>query len=85
MSDQRPSCFGDLDTVFPLRADGLRASPTECLCCVHKTPCLKTAMQGRASVALKREKLDRAYSAGLIGFLERWSRRKALSNLDKKK
>ncbi len=85
MNDQRPECFGDLDTVFPLRADGLRASPTRCLCCAHKTPCLKTAMQSKAAVAVKSEKLERAYSAGLIGFFERWSRRKALANLEKKK
>ncbi len=85
MNDRRPECFGDLDTVFPLRPDGLRASPTECLCCIHKTLCLKTAMRSSAAVAVKRENLERADCAGLIGFFERWSRKKTLAKLEKKK
>jgi len=43
-----PECFGDLQTVFPLRSDGLRVTPVRCLQCVHKTPCLRTALGKRS-------------------------------------
>ena len=42
----RPYCFGRLDTVFPMGADGLRATPESCMVCYCKTECLRQAMAG---------------------------------------
>lgn len=77
--DPLPACYGDLETVFPMGPEGLRHSPEACLSCDHKTPCLKTAMARKNSVAVHEELVDRAYDAGLMGFIERWSRKKTLS------
>lgn len=73
-----PICFGVLETVFPMGADGLRASPEECLMCLRKTECLQKAMAGSGGVEVREEILDRAYSSGVVGFFERWSRKKDL-------
>ena len=40
------------------------------------------AIQGRDGLKVREEQIDRAYSSGMIGFLERWSRKKAI---DRKK
>ena len=74
----KPHCFGDLQTVFPTRADGLRHSPPVCMACVFKTECLREAMERPQGVAVKEESLDRAYAAGMVGFMSRWSRKKEL-------
>ena len=74
----KPRCFGDLNTVFPPTADGLRHSPPACMACVFKTECLRTAMARPQGVAVKEETLDRAYAAGMVGFVSRWSRKKEL-------
>ncbi|MCP4689402.1 MAG: hypothetical protein GY859_15215 [Desulfobacterales bacterium] len=58
--------------------DGLRSSPEECLGCTRKTACLQAAMAGPRGGEVRGEILDRAYSAGAVGFLERWSRKKDL-------
>ena len=76
---EKPGCFGELDTVFPMGADGLRASPPQCMQCPHKTACLRAAVQGKKGTTVRREAIDRAYRSGAIGFLERWSRRKMLA------
>ena len=81
---KRPSCFGDLQTVFPLRSDGLRATPTSCLQCVHKTACLRQAMGKRAGLSVREEMIDRAYRGGMIGFFQRWSHKKNLHRLKSK-
>jgi hypothetical protein len=73
-----PGCFGRLEIVFPPGADGLRHTPRGCLACRVKTACLRQAMEGRAGLAVREEAVDRAYRAGALGFLERWSRKKAL-------
>ncbi|MCU0602299.1 MAG: hypothetical protein MUC33_06530 [Desulfobacterales bacterium] len=73
-----PECFARLERVFPAGADGLRHSPPECLQCPAKTDCLRTALAGGPGVDVHAEKLDRAYQAGQVGFLERWARRKSL-------
>lgn len=73
-----PPCFGDLDTVFPEGEDGLRSSPDACFACGHKTECLQTAMSGKKGDAVREAVLDRAYEAGMVGFFERWSRKKTL-------
>lgn len=74
----RPYCFGILENVFPMGAEGLRASPERCVPCIYKTVCLQTAMQETEGLKVKSELVDRAYAAGMMGFIERWSRRKGL-------
>ncbi|MBA3017976.1 MAG: hypothetical protein KJ550_03680 [Proteobacteria bacterium] len=74
-----PSCFGLLDTVFPKKENGLRVTPDNCLACYHKTECLKSAIQGPGGLKVKDEFVDRAYESGMIGFLERWSKKKDIN------
>lgn len=73
-----PSCFADLKIVFPLGPDGLRHTPRSCMICVYKTECLRSAMARPQGLEVREEALERAYRAGAIGFLDRWSRKKAL-------
>lgn len=84
--NNKPVCFGNLDTVFPLTENGLRESPEQCLnACPLKTQCLKTAMsKGADAVKVREERIDKAYDSGLMGFFERWSRKKYLKNSEKK-
>lgn len=81
---KRPDCFADLETVFPRRSDGLRVTPVTCLQCVHKTGCLRTAMQRKKGLAVREEMLDRAYRSGVVGFLNRWSQKKTIHRLKQK-
>jgi len=80
-----PSCFGKLDSVFPMGENELRNTPESCMVCFYKTRCLKAAMAGRAGLQVREEKVDRAYRSGMIGFMERWSTRKDLHRRKKKK
>ncbi len=74
-----PECFGDLSRVFPMGDDGLRHTPDNCLTCAIKTECLRAAMdQTDDGLKAREEFVDRAYDAGMMGFLERWSRKKTL-------
>ena len=73
---QYPSCFGILDIVFPKTEGGLRNSPETCFSCPLKTECLRTAMKRSDGLNAQEEVTDRAYDSGMIGFLERWSRKK---------
>ena len=73
-----PYCFGKLNTVFPLGDDGLRHTPESCMVCRYKTECLRDALNKSDGIQVREEKLDRAYSAGMVGFFERWSRKKEL-------
>ena len=82
-SEKAPDCFGRLDTVFPMRADGLRHTPDTCMACAWKTQCLRTASQSKDGLVLDEEKVDRAYASGNMGFFERWSKRKALKRKQK--
>lgn len=82
---KRPSCFADLDTVFPLREDGFRVSPVECLRCVDKTECLKRAMARASGMRVREEMIDRAYRGGAIGFFQRWSQKKNIDRMRRKK
>jgi hypothetical protein len=82
---KRPDCFGDLNTVFPRRADGLRVSPIACLQCVHKTPCLRSAMADKQGLTVREEMIERAERGGLIGFFQRWSQKKSIQALKEKK
>jgi hypothetical protein len=73
-----PYCFGKLDTVFPLGKDGLRHTPESCMVCFCKTECLRTVINGPEGIKVEEERVKRAYGSGAIGFIERWSRKKAL-------
>jgi hypothetical protein len=80
-----PYCFGDLDNVFPLGDDGLRHSPESCMVCFCKTDCLRTAVSGPEGIQVKKEQVKRAHKSGTISFIERWSRKKSLEKLKKKR
>ena len=74
-----PSCFADLETVFPMGEDGLRHTPEACMACRFKTSCLKTAMESIPGLGVREEIVDRSYHAGVIGFWNRWSQKKTLN------
>lgn len=82
-SNNHPECYGNLDTVFPLREDGLRVSPIECLQCIHKTECLRKALGDAAGYSVREEMIDRAYRGGVIGFFQRWSQKKTIHRMKK--
>jgi hypothetical protein len=81
--DVFPDCFGNLEIVFPLADDGLRHTPAPCLQCPYKTECLRTGLTGDDGLKVREEKLDRSYDSGMIGFMERWSQKKALERRKK--
>ena len=83
--EKRPSCFGDLETVFPKGDDGLRNTPAACMPCPHKTPCLRTAVSGPQGDKIRHEMIDRAYGSGRMTFWQRWSKRKALERQTQQK
>jgi len=73
----KPECFGDLETVFPMGPDGLRHSPERCMHhCPHNTACLRAALRSEKGEIVEEERIDRAVESGLMGFFERWSRKK---------
>jgi len=76
--EHMPSCFGHLDTVFPKGNDELRHTPGACLSCSHKTECLRSAMNTNDGLNAREEVVDRAYASGMMGFFERWSKKKSL-------
>jgi len=76
--EERPYCYGKLECVFPMGSHDLRETPESCMVCYCKTECLRTAMQSADAVQVREEKVDRAYESGMMGFMERWSRKKAL-------
>ncbi len=81
MADQknsRPECHGNLDIVFPPGEDGLRHSPEKCMRCEFKTECMRSAMTRPAGIRFEEERVNRAYAAGKIGFVRRWSKIKYL-------
>ncbi len=78
-------CFGDLDIVFPMGEDGLRTSPEKCLSCALKTECLRKAMTKKNGLKMREEYVDRAYDSGMMGFFQRWSRKKHLQGKLRKK
>ena len=73
-----PECFGQLDTVFPVGEEGIRTSPPECMKCPYARSCLQAALRSPEGLKLQEEKVDQAYEYGLIGKLERWSKKKLL-------
>jgi len=71
-------CFGDLEKVFPLAENGFRTSPPECMKCPMVKPCIQAAMRGVDGLKEEEKRVDRAYESGLIGTLERWSKKKLI-------
>ncbi len=85
-SDNLPFCFGKLEKVFPETEDGFRTTPESCIPCYHKTECLRTAMSEAGGLKFQERNVDRAYEAGMMGFLARWSKKKNLQRqLSRKK
>ena len=82
--EKYPYCFGKLEEVFPKGDDGFRNTPESCGVCIYKTRCLRSAMEGSEGLSVKEERVDRAYEAGMIGFFDRWSRKKLLHKKRKK-
>ncbi len=79
----KPKCFGNLKAVFPMTDSGLRETPLACMeLCSHKTQCLRTAMAGSQGKQVKEELIERSDKAGMISFIERWSRKKRLHRND---
>jgi hypothetical protein len=72
-------CYGILDEVFPVGPEGLREIVPACFECPERTPCLRKALSTREGVEMRAEIIDRAAARGLIGRLQRWSRKKTLS------
>ena len=83
--EEYPYCFGKLETVFPMAEDGLRHTPDSCMVCRYKTECLRAALKRNDGLKVQAEKVDRAYASGMMGFFERWSRKKTLDRQMKKK
>lgn len=81
MVGTRRACFGVLDLVFPLGPRGLREVAAGCRTCPERTVCLKEALATREGLALRAQVLDRAAARGMVGRLQRWSRKKTLSRL----
>lgn len=84
-NEELPVCFGELETVFPKGKDGLRNTPESCLPCLHKTECLKSAIEKPGGLKVKEEIVDRAYESGMMSFFERWSKKKILRRKLKKR
>ncbi|MBW2644502.1 MAG: hypothetical protein JRC89_14465 [Deltaproteobacteria bacterium] len=80
-----PACFGKLETVFPKGKNGLRNTPETCFACRHKTECLRSAIDGVGGLKIREEFVDRAYTSGTMGFMERWSKKKEIKRRLEKK
>jgi len=78
-------CFGNLQRVFPMGADGLREVPPVCFDCPQRAACLRAALCTLEGVRMRIEMVDRATPKGMMGRLERWSKKKELSRLMREK
>lgn len=77
--EKPPDCFGELEKVFPVGRRGLRETPDDCMYhCSFKTSCLRAALAGKQGNSVEEELIQRGEDAGMIGFFERWSRKKRL-------
>jgi hypothetical protein len=75
---KKEECFGILEKVFPVGESGLREVAPDCFHCPDRTPCLRKALASRDGLRMREEILERAESRGLVGRLQRWSRKKSL-------
>jgi hypothetical protein len=73
----KPSCFGDLDRVFPMGQDGLRAVPDDCFLCNLRVLCLKTALDSPKGLEIKEEKIIQSDDLTIVKRLRLWSLKKS--------
>lgn len=73
-------CFGQLEKVLPTGEDGFQTTPVKCIKCSLLRPCTQAAKRGIEGLKLEEKHIDRAYERGLIGTLERWSKKKLIQN-----
>lgn len=88
MADKtKPDCYGKVDVVFPMTGEGYREIPERCMeGCEHSVDCLKKALNSDPDAdKVREEQVDRAYDAGLMGFFERWSKKKMLKSKSQKR
>ncbi len=85
MTRSSKACFGVLDNVFPMGKEGLREIFPSCFECPDRIACLRAALQTEKGFELRGEALKRSSEAGFVGRLKRWSEKKELSRLKKKK
>ncbi len=78
---QEKGCFGILQRVFPMGTEGLREVSSGCLECFWRVSCLRAALSTPEGLRMRLEMVDRAASKGMMGRLERWSKKKELSDL----
>jgi hypothetical protein len=74
-------CFGVLEIVFPLGEDGMREVPQGCAGCAQRVACMKAALASEEGIRFREDRVERLERSGMIGWLERWSRKKELSRL----
>jgi hypothetical protein len=77
----RKHCFGILEVVFPEGEKGMREVPPGCTDCTERVVCMKAALASEDGIRFTEEMLERSESVGMIGWLERWSRKKELNRL----
>lgn len=82
---KKKECFGTLEQVFPMGDKGLREVPAECFECPDHTECLRAAMDTPDGIEMRQETVDRAAQAGMMGRLQRWSRKKELDRQAREK
>ncbi len=77
---ERPSCFGELDTVFPRGDHGLREVSAQCWGCPQRVECLRAAVaqpHSGQTLAQEQARREQDHIGGVAGFLRRWSRLKS--------
>lgn len=74
-------CFGILERVFSAGESGLREVPSLCLDCAERVLCLKAALGTQEGLEMRERFLERSERSGMMGRIERWSRKKELNRL----
>lgn len=81
MDKVKNDCFGVLDKIFPVGGEGLREIIPDCFDCPDRVSCLKTALSTEEGIEMQEMVINRNADSGLIGRLQRWSRKKELNRL----
>jgi hypothetical protein len=74
-------CFGILEVVFPKTERGMREVPPGCMECDKRVDCMKAALRSGEGIRFTEEMIERSERVGMIGWLDRWSRKKELNRL----
>ena len=85
MNESRKDCFGRLNKVFPRGENNLREVPPGCFDCIDRKECLQTALDTEEGLEFKNGLIERNRGLGFMGHLKRWSDKKQLSRLLKRK